>query len=284
MCRNQYRTTPGVLTVIIGFLFWGAVFPVGMLTDRFIPQVHIPAEMWNVPKMFVAFGMILAVVEEMQEALRREATHDGLTGAWNRSGIMGILEREMLRAERQQQTLGIIMIDVDHFKSVNDTHGHRGGDTVLQSFVKQVASVLRPYDSLGRFGGEEFLIVAPGCGEAQTRELSERIRAVVADSCMAVNEKPIRITISAGFAVCTSGCALESLLHLADTALYVAKRAGRNRVEAARQEHASAVSPWISVANCTQVNEPARFGDSGEEDVQKLPQLLEQVESAMRQQ
>lgn len=236
MCRNQYRTTPGVLTVIVGFIFWGAVFPVGMLTDRFIPQVHIPEEMWNVPKMFVAFGMILAVVEEMQEALRREATHDGLTGVWNRSGIMGVLEREMLRADRQSQPLGVIMIDVDYFKSVNDTHGHRGGDAVLQSFAKEVAAVLRPYDSLGRFGGEEFLIVAPGCGEAQTHELSERIRATVAESCIEVNEKLIRITVSAGFAVYTSGCELESLLHMADTALYVAKRSGRNRVEAAVEE------------------------------------------------
>ena len=282
MCRNQYRTTPGVLTVIVGFLFWGAVFPVSMLTGRFIPQVHIPAEMWNVPKMFVAFGMILAAVEEMQEALRREATHDGLTGAWNRSGIMGILERETLRAERQAQPLGVIMIDVDDFKSVNDTHGHRGGDAVLRSFVKQVASVLRPYDSLGRFGGEEFLIVAPGCGQAQTRELSERVRTTVADSCLAVNEKPIRITISAGFAVYTSGCPLESLLHLADTALYVAKRSGRNRVEAARDEHAPVVSQRIPVARFTDMHESARFGNAVA-DAQKLPKLVEQVEFAVRQ-
>ena len=282
MCRNQYRTTPGVLTVIVGFLFWGAVFPVSMLTDRFIPQVHIPAEMWNVPKMFVAFGMILAVVEDMQEALRREATHDGLTGVWNRSGIMGILERETLRAERQDQPLGVIMIDVDHFKSVNDTHGHRGGDAVLQSFVKQVASVLRPYDSLGRFGGEEFLIVAPGCGEAQTRELSERIRDAVADSRMAMNEKLIRITVSAGFAVYTSGCPLESLLHLADTALYAAKRSGRNRVEAAREEHASVASQQIPVARLFDVYESARSGSSVA-DAQRLPQLFEQVESAVGQ-
>ena len=234
MCRNQYRTTPGFLTVAVGFLFWGAVFPAAALTDYLIPQVHIPGEIWNVPKMFVAFGMTLVVVEDMQEALRREATHDSLTGAWNRAGIIGILEREMLRAQRQSQSLGVMMIDVDHFKAVNDTYGHRSGDAVLQAVVKELGAVLRPYDSLGRFGGEEFLIVIPGCGHAWTRELSERVRARVAEIPVRLgDDKAISMTVSIGAAVHEPGQRLESLLHTADTALYAAKRGGRNRVELA---------------------------------------------------
>jgi len=244
MYRNHYRTTPGVLTIIIGFLFWGAVFPVGMLTDRLIPQVHIPDELWNVPKMFVAFGMILAVVEDMQEALRRQATHDDLTGIWNRAGIIGILEQEMLRAERQGQSLGLILIDIDHFKTVNDTYGHRGGDGVLQALVRKIATILRPYDSFGRFGGEEFLIIAPGCDAAQTRELSDRIRVYVAAHPIALHGNEINMTVSIGVAEYLPGCKLESLLHSADTALYLAKRTGRNRVELSdqRQHTASVLS------------------------------------------
>lgn len=243
MCKNQYRTTPGVLTVIVGFLFWGAVFPVGMLTDRWIPKVHIPEEMWNVPKMFVAFGMILAVVEDMHDALRREATHDGLTGVWNRAGIISILEREMLRAERQKQSLSVIMMDVDHFKSVNDAYGHLAGDAVLRNLVQQLATILRPYDSLGRFGGEEFLIVVPGSGAAQTKELSERIRAHIAENPVPLSGAPISITVSAGVAAYKPGSTLESLLHLADTALYSAKRTGRNCVELALETPEETVKP-----------------------------------------
>ena len=97
-----------------------------------------------------------------KEALRREASRDGLTSLWNRKAILGILERELLRAERDRSPVGLIMIDVDHFKAVNDSRGHAAGDTVLRIIASGIAALVRPYDSVGRYGGEEFLIVAPG--------------------------------------------------------------------------------------------------------------------------
>ena len=136
----------------------------------------------------------------------------------------------MLRAEREAQSLGIIMLDVDHFKSVNDTHGHRGGDAVLCSLVQQVEAILRPYDSLGRFGGEEFLTVVPGCGLTQVKKLSERIRSHIAENPIPVDDTVVSVTVSIGVAIHVLGYNSESLLHTADTALYLAKKTGRNRV------------------------------------------------------
>jgi diguanylate cyclase (GGDEF)-like protein len=166
-----------------------------------------------------------------QEALRCQASHDGLTGAWNHVGILTILEREMLRAERTGGSLGLIMIDVDHFKAVNDTNGHRCGDHVLKEIASRVTGVLRPYDLLGRYGGEEFTIVAPGCDVDKTHELAERIRLRVADHSIGFNGRTMSVTVSIGIAAYASGTTLESLLRTADKGLYLAKSHGRNRVE-----------------------------------------------------
>ena len=114
-----------------------------------------------------------------KDALRREASRDGLTSLWNRKAILAILERDLLRAERDHQPVGLIMIDVDHFKAINDSRGHGAGDAVLRIIASGIAAVVRPYDSVGRCGGEEFLIVAPGCDLADTWELAERVRCHV---------------------------------------------------------------------------------------------------------
>lgn len=166
-----------------------------------------------------------------QEALRREATHDGLTGIWNRMAILDILEKELVRSERTGNSVGLIMADIDHFKAVNDTHGHAAGDAVLRIVSSEIASVLRPYDAVGRHGGEEFLIVVPGCNMQETWELAERIRKAVADCQIAVDHTRLKLTLSLGIAAGSFACKSESLLHVADTALYQAKNAGRNRVE-----------------------------------------------------
>jgi diguanylate cyclase (GGDEF)-like protein len=166
-----------------------------------------------------------------QDALRREASRDSLTGLWNRKAILDILERELLRAERQGQQVGLIMADVDHFKSVNDSRGHVAGDLVLRIIGSEVASVVRPYDSVGRYGGEEFLIVAPNCGVAETWELAERVRASVANCSVVTAGSSVNVSLSLGIATGNSASDSEKLLQAADTALYQAKNAGRNRVE-----------------------------------------------------
>jgi diguanylate cyclase (GGDEF)-like protein len=166
-----------------------------------------------------------------QEALRKEATHDGLTGLWNRVAIVEILQRELLRSGRNDSTTGVILADVDRFKSVNDTHGHGAGDAVLCEMANELTSAVRPYDSVGRYGGEEFLIVAPGCTLQETWELAERVRDSVANRATSGQVHKFSITLSLGFVAGTADSDVESLLHAADDALYHAKRSGRNRVE-----------------------------------------------------
>lgn len=166
-----------------------------------------------------------------QDALRREASRDGLTSLWNRKAILEILDRELLRAERDHQPVGVIMIDVDHFKKINDSRGHAAGDTVLRIIASGIAAVVRPYDSVGRVGGEEFLIVAPNCGLHETWELAERVRGHVAGCNIMVGGSTVQVTLSLGIATGDAAADAEKSLHAADTALYQAKHAGRNRVE-----------------------------------------------------
>jgi diguanylate cyclase (GGDEF)-like protein len=168
---------------------------------------------------------------QTQEALRREASRDGLTGIWNRKAILEILDRELLRSERSHVPLGVIMADVDHFKAVNDSRGHAAGDFVLRIIATEIAAVLRPYDSVGRYGGEEFLIVAPGCGLAETWDLAERVRACIANSSVIVASNSVTVSLSLGIASTTGSSDSEKLLHEADSALYQAKGAGRNCVQ-----------------------------------------------------
>ncbi len=175
-----------------------------------------------------------------REALRREASRDGLTSLWNRKAILAILERDLLRAERDHEPVGLIMIDVDHFKAINDSRGHAAGDTVLRIIASGIAAVVRPYDSVGRCGGEEFLIVAPGCGLAETWELAERVRSHVAGCSIIVGGSSVQVSLSLGVATGQSAAEMEKLLHAADTALYQAKNAGRNRVEPSMGRAASA--------------------------------------------
>ncbi|HET7440292.1 MAG TPA: GGDEF domain-containing protein [Terriglobales bacterium] len=184
---------------------------------------------------FICFSIRAMLIQHRllhtQEALRHEATHDGLTGIWNRITILDILRRELLRAEREGSSVGIIMADVDHFKLVNDNLGHASGDMVLRTAASEIAAALRPYDSVGRYGGEEFLVVAPACNAAQTWELAERVRDHIENRAIVAKGKPVHITLSMGIAAGSYALVTESLLHAADTALYDAKSKGRNRVE-----------------------------------------------------
>jgi diguanylate cyclase (GGDEF)-like protein len=186
-------------------------------------------------------------LELAKDALRREASHDGLTGLWNHKAVLAILDRELLRAERDSQPVGVIMADVDHFKTINDSRGHSAGDLVLRIIASAMAAVVRPYDSVGRYGGEEFLIVAPGCGLPETCELAERVRAHVAACSIVVGGSPVKVTMSLGVATGQSASAAEKLLQAADKALYQAKNAGRDRVEP-RLGRAAGASPSPSSA------------------------------------
>jgi two-component system cell cycle response regulator len=173
-----------------------------------------------------------------REALRAKATHDPLTGLWNHEEILRILDRELARADREGTRVGILMLDLDHFKKVNDTYGHMAGDVVLRVTADRMLSLIRPYDAVGRYGGEEFLIVLPGCNDECPEMIGERFRKRIGGESIDTPEGMIPVTISLG--VATSGKEkkrdINALVRAADTALYRAKSDGRNRVERASDE------------------------------------------------
>jgi len=168
----------------------------------------------------------------LREALHRQSISDGMTGLHNRRFLDETLPRELLRAARKSQTLAVIMLDVDHFKHFNDTHGHDAGDIVLRSVADTLRAHVRGIDLTCRYGGEEFTLVFPEMSLAQGVERAERIREAVSQINLAYGGQPLgRVTISLGVALYPKdGETAGALLHAADAALYRAKQDGRNRV------------------------------------------------------
>lgn len=172
---------------------------------------------------------------EAREALREKASRDQLTGLLNHAEILSILSGQIDRAKREGGNISILMADLDHFKKVNDTYGHMAGDAVLRQASRRMRSMIRAYDYIGRYGGEEFLVVLPGCNEEQACHFAERLRQSVGDEKMDIPEGMIPVTISLGVAtLCKENPSdADSLVQAADLALYRAKENGRNRVETA---------------------------------------------------
>jgi two-component system cell cycle response regulator len=165
-------------------------------------------------------------------ALVEQATKDFLTCVWNRSSILEILDRELTRSERERRPLGVVMADLDKFKNINDTYGHHAGDAVLKESVRRMQSSIRSYDAIGRYGGEEFLIVLPGCDESCAFGQAERLRRQLRSDPMRIGESDLTVTASFGATCVAPGnkAAAEVLIRTADEALYSAKREGRDRV------------------------------------------------------
>jgi diguanylate cyclase (GGDEF)-like protein/PAS domain S-box-containing protein len=162
--------------------------------------------------------------------LAHEATHDFLTGILNRRAIIENLKNELTRAERQHSALSIGLCDIDHFKQVNDTYGHHIGDDVLRGFVKAVQNVIRPYDLLGRYGGEEFLIIVPDSSGSAEKTIYERVRAEIAEKKIQTTSGEVGITISIGVTNSKKNNTPDTMLTSADKSLYKAKENGRNQV------------------------------------------------------
>jgi two-component system cell cycle response regulator len=177
---------------------------------------------------------VLAVQErllETQRALQHLATHDALTTLLNRGAIVRLLEQELSRARRTGSPLGVMLADLDHFKVINDRYGHQAGDAVLREASRRMRDVLRTFDTMGRYGGEEFLIIAPGSDLIGVRMAAERVRRAMAAAPIEAGDQQIVGTVSIGIASTSAGLDDSSaLIGAADVALYRAKNAGRNTV------------------------------------------------------
>lgn len=170
-----------------------------------------------------------------REILRAKATHDSLTGLLNHEEILGILDRELARSERDGDCVSIIMVDIDHFKKVNDTYGHLAGDVVLRITAQKMHAIERVYDAVGRYGGEEFLLILPECCQDCAITIAERLRVWINSESIDTSEGIIPVTISLGVATSGKNGIRDGhcLVKAADSALYRAKENGRNRVEVA---------------------------------------------------
>ena len=205
-----------------------------------------------------SFGYLLLYKERADQQAARLATTDALTGALNRRMLSELGERALARSRRRRLSMSVVMLDIDHFKTVNDRFGHAVGDLVLQRFVEVLQRELRTEDVLIRYGGEEFCLLLPEQPRHEARAVAERLRAAIQATTVQANDKNISITLSAGvaaFEVEDLGL-LQKLLEQADAALFTAKRNGRNRVEVHHRAHS------VDETTATEISSPPVPGDA----------------------
>lgn len=180
--------------------------------------------------LLITVGFVLVASERMREAFEYQATHDPLTGAYNRRAVLEQLGQELARSQRYQANFSLLMLDLDHFKAVNDRHGHQVGDEVLKQFVQRIDKILRPNDVLGRLGGEEFLVLLPETSATAALATADRILLAVAQESDTLPVCTASIGLTAWLPQDTQ---VDELVARADRAMYAAKGHGRNRVEVA---------------------------------------------------
>lgn len=229
----QFLTGLGFLFVALTVIFrvgYGIAYPqvLSTVTTSSYPQDLIFAAYQVL--VLLGFGFILMLNEKANSDLHRLATLDSLTESFNRRTIEDLLRKEEARSRRSGSELGLLMVDIDHFKWINDHHGHHVGDDVLRQLVSTMGRHLRTHDSLGRFGGEEFLVVLPDTTVEEAAAVAERLRAAVAAEKFASRGLTMHVTVSIGVAMLSGMAATEPLVVRADQAMYEAKGRGRNRV------------------------------------------------------
>lgn len=186
-------------------------------------------------KYYAAVLRDISKSRKTEEELLRLASTDPLTGAFNRREFTAIAEREALRANRYHHALSVLMLDIDHFKRLNDTYGHSAGDKALQRFTMICTNALRNVDVFGRWGGEEFVALLPETDIQGATVIAERLRKLTADNLLTYNDHKINFTVSIGIAEFKDGeTSIDAVLGRADNAVYDAKKAGRDRISVFR--------------------------------------------------
>ncbi len=201
-----------------------------------VPANHYQDLLKRYRKLFRQVISLVKMSDRMQqdlnlltEELHQLATTDGLTGLTNRREFMDIARREFSRAKRHESDLSLILMDIDHFKQVNDTYGHDVGDEVLKVLAKSGAGVIRDHDIFCRFGGEEFTVLLPGTDLKGAIAMAERLRVLLAQTSVPFEGGAVQFTISAGISTVNPGMnTIETLIKQADLSLYEAKSRGRN--------------------------------------------------------
>jgi diguanylate cyclase (GGDEF)-like protein len=170
---------------------------------------------------------------EAREEMRFKATHDALTSLWDRGAILALLRSELSRSIREHLPVSLLLCDVDHFKQINDVHGHQAGDDVLQEVSTRLLDAVRSHDAVGRYGVEEFLIVLGGCSSEHLKQRAEQVRTAINGSPVFTKHGSISVSLSVGAVTVESwdeSIPIELLLKPADEALYQAKASGRDQV------------------------------------------------------
>jgi len=212
-----------VLNIAVGLtVFFGLiVYYMQAIALRVIEGIHLQ----------LANASLAAQLQVALAAVEIDASTDALTGHANRRALDVLLKQQITLAQTEHRPFAVLMLDIDHFKQINDTYGHSVGDDALRAFGMRVGDYLRQGDLCARFGGEEFVVILPGTSLDRAMEVAERVRSGVAASDLLASP-PIRVTVSIGVAAHAVGQTMPDLLKMADTAVYAAKRGGRNQVQA----------------------------------------------------
>ena len=223
-----HRSSAGVLATVFGFVSWGASFPIAILMQRYAPATRLDLEIWDIPKYLVAIGMIVTLLEEQILESEHLAYHDALTGLPNRRLLQDRLLQAIAHAARGGRKVAVLLLDLDEFKAVNDTFGHRIGDEVLQEVVARLSARLRAADTLARTGGDEFTVISEVTDAQGAQTLVWALEAALLLP-LRVERKIVKLSVSIGYALYPDDATdPEELCTLADRAMYLTKHSSRS--------------------------------------------------------
>jgi diguanylate cyclase (GGDEF)-like protein len=227
---NAPKITVGVIITAISFILWGLVFPVGWLQDQYLPGLKIEMQVWNIPKFLALSGMILTLLEEQMTKMESLAMEDLLTGLPNSRAFAQRFQQALQRAQRGGHRIALLAIDLNDFKTINDTLGHLAGDEVLQAVSTRLRKSIRVTDMLARTGGDEFAVIVEGPPDrSAANKVVESLRGALTEP-FPVSGRPVEVDASFGLALYPDDTRDPSGLQVvADQQMYLHKAAWKER-------------------------------------------------------